>query len=111
MTIDYGKIVTNALSALVATVFVGAAAIVWTAATSVDTKIDDAQQEITASVTTLVEEVAGLKATIAALEKQVSRAAVSANRPVPTLRPDRGYQENERVRIQRDIRVKKEAAK
>lgn len=46
MEIDYGKIVTNALSALVATVFVGAAVIVWNAATSIDTRIENANLDI-----------------------------------------------------------------
>lgn len=46
MTIDYSKIVTNALSALVATVFVGAAVIVWNAATSIDERIEKANENI-----------------------------------------------------------------
>jgi len=111
VTIDYGKIVTNALSALVATIFVGAAAIVWTAATTIDGKIDAAQADITASVETLVAEVADLKASIAALETQVKRTAVAASLPTPVLRPQVGYMENQRARIQRDIMVKKEQAK
>ena len=46
MQIDYGKIVTNALSALVAAVFVGAAAIVWIAANSIDDKVKAAKDEM-----------------------------------------------------------------
>ena len=46
MEVDYGKIVTNALSTLVAAVFVGAAAIVWNAATSVDERISLANRDI-----------------------------------------------------------------
>ena len=111
MTIDYGKIVTNALSLVVAGVFASAAAIVWNGATTIDGKIDAAQAEITASVTTLVGEVAELKATIAALEREVKQTAVRTNRPVPVLRRDSGYLENQRVRIQQDIRAKTEAAK
>lgn len=49
MNIDFGKIVTNALSALVAAVFVGAAAIVWNAATSVDKRIASANAELKAT--------------------------------------------------------------
>ena len=44
MNIDYGKIVTNALSTLVAAVFVGAAVIVWNAATSIDDRIQVANE-------------------------------------------------------------------
>lgn len=56
MEIDFGKIVTNALSALVAAVFVGAAAIVWTAANSIDDRIQAANNDI-------VKQQAALKAT------------------------------------------------
>ena len=111
MTIDYGKIVTNALSALVATIFVGAAAIVWTAATTIDGKIDAAQADITASVETLVEEVAELKANIKSLEEQGARLARAANRPATLARPVPEYTQNQRLRIQQDIRAKKEQAK
>ena len=57
MNIDYGKIVTNALSALVAAVFVGAAAIVWKAATSIDDRIKVAKEDI-------LKQQAALKATL-----------------------------------------------
>ncbi len=46
MTIDYGKIVTNTLSALVATVFVGAAVIVWNAARRVHLFIQGSNDNI-----------------------------------------------------------------
>lgn len=77
LNIDFGKIVTNALSALVATVFVGAAVIVWNEATSIDKKIEAANGEIQtqqikleATQTTVVEEIAGLKQRIKILESQ-----------------------------------------
>ncbi len=77
MNIDFGKIVTNALSALVATVFVGAAAIVWTEANSIDKKISKASSEIEtqqakleATQTTVVEEIVGLKQRFEILESQ-----------------------------------------
>lgn len=46
MKIDFGKIVTNALSTLVAAVFVGACVIVWREATTVQDKIDNAMDAI-----------------------------------------------------------------
>ena len=77
MNIDFGKIVTNALSALVATVFVGAAAIVWTEANSIDKKINRANNDIEiqqvkleATQTTVVEEIVDLKQRIKILESQ-----------------------------------------
>lgn len=78
MTIDYGKIVTNALSALVATVFVGAAVIVWNAATSIDDKINRANQDIKeqqgsmmATHKTLIPEVADIKTKMYDIESQL----------------------------------------
>ena len=77
MTVDYTKIVTNALSALVATVFIGAAAIVWKQATSIDQKIEEAkgsirgqQVKLEATQTTVVDEIAELKNRIKTLESQ-----------------------------------------
>ena len=78
MKIDYGKIVTNALSALVATVFVGAAIIVWNAATSIDTRIEEAnagikkqQSSIKATQETLIPEVSDIKRKVYDIESQL----------------------------------------
>ncbi|MHC4160463.1 MAG: hypothetical protein ACYSSO_15465 [Planctomycetota bacterium] len=61
MDIDYGKIVTNALSALVATVFVGAAVIVWNASTSLDQRIEEANVDIKGQQDCLQEQQASIK--------------------------------------------------
>ena len=78
MSIDFGKIVTNALSALVAAVFVGAAAIVWQAATSVDDRINDANKDIIkqqsalkATQETIVPELTGVKSAIEELRAEI----------------------------------------
>jgi hypothetical protein len=78
MEIDYGKIVTNALSALVAATFVGAAVIVWNAATSIDTRIEDAnsdimsqQAAITATQKTIIPELAGIRKKMEDVEGQL----------------------------------------
>jgi hypothetical protein len=71
MTIDYGKIVTNALSALVATVFVGAAVIVWNAATTIDEKIEDANSGMKATQESLIPEVVDIKAKVYEIENQL----------------------------------------
>lgn len=70
MNIEFGKIVINALSALVATIFVGAAAIVWKQATSIDQKIEESKVKLVATQTTVVEEIAELKQRIKVLESQ-----------------------------------------
>ena len=78
MSIDFGKIVTNALSTLVAAVFVGAAAIVWQAATSVDDRINEANRDIIkqqsalkATQETIVPELASMKSTIEDLRAEI----------------------------------------
>ncbi len=71
MNIDYGKIVTNALSALVATVFVGAAVIVWNAATTIDERIEDASSGLRATQESLIPEVADVRTKVYEIENQL----------------------------------------
>ena len=78
MEIDYGKIVTNALSTLVAAVFVGAAVIVWNAATSVDKKISLANKDILnqqaalkATQETIVPKLVAIKFQVGEIENQL----------------------------------------
>jgi septal ring factor EnvC (AmiA/AmiB activator) len=78
MSIDFGKIVTNALSTLVAAVFVGAAAIVWHAATSVDERINEANKDIIkqqsalkATQETIVPELTNMKSIIEELRAEI----------------------------------------
>jgi len=77
--INWNAIVTNALSALVATVFVGAAVIVWNAATSIDTKVETAtasiietQVNLAAAQKTASGEISKLKAEINKLQEQIA---------------------------------------
>ncbi len=103
MTIDYGKIVTNALSALVATVFVGAAIIVWNAATSIDTRIEEAnagikeqQGSIKATQETLIPEVADIRMKLYDIENQLKSITQILAETEPTSRkvtfdPDRPF--------------------
>ena len=86
MTIDYGKIVTNALSALVATVFVGAAVIVWNAATSIDERIEQSNAGIRATQQTLVPEVADIRTKVYDIESQLK----SLNQILAETEPTRG---------------------
>jgi hypothetical protein len=71
MQIDLGKILTNALSALVAAVFVGAAAIVWNAATSIDDRIKIANDDI-------IKQQAALKATQEIIGKRLTEIVTKA---------------------------------
>ncbi len=77
MNIDMGKIATNAISALVTTVFLGAAFVVWDGVHSIDGTIDDANNAIIdqnislqATQVTLVTEIADLRNRIKSLENQ-----------------------------------------
>lgn len=78
MNIDFGKIVTNALSVLVAAVFVGAATIVWKAATTMDDRIEAAKEEVLAQQSalkatqeTIVPELTDMKNTIDELRVEI----------------------------------------
>lgn len=53
-TINWGQIVTNSLSLLVGSVFVGAGIIVWNAATTMDERIDEANNGIESSQEALI---------------------------------------------------------
>ena len=86
MTIDYGKIVTNALSALVATVFVGAAVIVWNAATTIDERIENANSGLRATQESLIPEVAEVKAKVYDIENQLKSLVVVLSKAEPTRR-------------------------
>lgn len=84
--INWNSVVTNAVSTLVAAVFVGAAIIVWDAATTIDTKIEAAtnnigktqgkldmtQQDLQASQKTMADEIASLHVEIKKLSSQLS---------------------------------------
>ena len=71
MNIDFGKVVTNALSALVATVFVGAAVIVWNAATTIDERIENANAGMKATQESLIPQVVDIKAKVYEIENQL----------------------------------------
>ncbi len=71
MAIDFGKIVTNALSALVATVFVGAAVIVWNAATTIDERIEDSNAGMRATQESLIPKLADVRTKVYEIENQL----------------------------------------
>jgi len=72
MNIDFEKVVTNAVSALVATVFVGAAVVVWNAATTIDSRIDNANAGLEVANTMLNKQQAALLATQDTIVEQIT---------------------------------------
>ena len=77
MTIEWNKIVTNAISALVVTTFLGAATIVWKGATSVDTKVQSTREDMTHLIDALSDKLGGYEVQIVSLSNQL--AVVIAN--------------------------------
>jgi len=61
MKIDFGKVITNALSVLVSAVFIGAAAIVWTGATTVNDKVNESKVELKSAIEVLTGRIAILE--------------------------------------------------
>jgi uncharacterized protein YlxW (UPF0749 family) len=71
MTIDYGKIVTNAISALVCAVFLGAMAIVWRGATTVDEKVQRNRQDLEHLVDQLSDKLASYQVQLTSISNQL----------------------------------------
>lgn len=70
MNID--KIVTNTISTLVTAIVVGACAIVWKGATTVDDKVNEATQELATQAEYITKAVELLEAEVLALKKVVA---------------------------------------
>ena len=84
--VQWGQIVTNAVSTLVAAVFLGAAWIVWNAATTMDQKIESAnkelitsQDDLQATQRTLTGEFADLRSEIQALQVDLAQLRSSVS--------------------------------
>ena len=69
---EWNKIVVNALSVLVATIIVGAGAIVWDKAMSVDTKVQSTRQDMTKLIETLTEKLSGYEVQLGTMSNQLS---------------------------------------
>ena len=83
--IDWKKIVTNALSLLVASMFVGAAAIVWNGATTVGEKVTASEMRITAAISILSEEIAINSDEIFELREMLAERGYEVNYPPPNI--------------------------
>lgn len=116
--IDWSKVLTNAISLLVATVFVGAAAILWNQGDKIKTEVADTTDGLQATQHELSHEIAHLTVALDTLRKQLEQFAeslpdnVQPDLPDPRATdkkwfavPKLGSQkiESERERIIRDI--------
>jgi hypothetical protein len=72
MNMEWNKIVTNAISALVVAVFLGAATIVWRGATSVDDKVQTTREDMQYLITSLSEKLATHQVQLGALSNQMA---------------------------------------
>jgi len=70
--IEWNKIVTNAISALVVAVFLGASTIVWKGATSVDDKVQGTRRDMTHLIDSLSGKLAGYEVQLESLSNQLS---------------------------------------
>jgi hypothetical protein len=71
MKIDWDKIVTQAITALVVAVFLGAATIVWKGATSVDDKVQSTREDMQHLITSLSDKMAGYEIQLTSLSNQL----------------------------------------
>lgn len=71
MSIEWNKIVSNAISALVVAVFLGAATIVWKGATSVDDKVQNTREDMTHLITSLSDKLGGYEVQLTSLSNQL----------------------------------------
>jgi len=72
MNIEWNKVVTQAITALVVAVFLGAATIVWKGATSVDDKVQNTREDMTYLITSLSDKLAGYEVQLTSLSNQIT---------------------------------------
>ena len=94
--IDWSKVLTNAVSLLVASVFVGAAALVWRGVQGIDGRIEESVSEIRVTQQVIAPKVDGLEAKMNELVDQVNKIV----KAVPEAHPERPVKPV--VRLERD---------
>ena len=85
---EWNKIVTNAVSALVVATFLGAATIVWKGATSVDTKVQNTRDDMQHLITSLSDKLAGYETQLTTISNQLNdviRNQTNIVKQLPTL--------------------------
>lgn len=99
MTIEWNKIVGNAVSAVVVAIILGAATIVWKGATSVDDKVQATREDMTHLITALSDKLGGYEVQITSLSNQLAgleviirqqaRSGVTVNPPTTLVIPQK----------------------
>ena len=82
LKVEWNKIVTNAISTLVVAVFVGAGAIVWEGATSVDAKVQSNKENMTFLIEALSDKLAAYEVQMASLSNQLEIVIRNQSDPV-----------------------------
>lgn len=72
MKIEYEKVVTNAVSALVVATFMGAAAIVWRGATTVDSKVQQTRADMEHLINSLSDQLSGYQYQLTTISNQLN---------------------------------------
>jgi len=72
LKVEWNKIVTNAISTLVVAVFVGAMAIVWNSAMTVDTKVQSTREDMTHLIDTLSDKLAAYEVQLTFFSNQLT---------------------------------------
>lgn len=87
MKIDFNKIVTQAITALVVAVFLGAATIVWKGATSVDDKVQNTRDDLQHLITSLSDKLAGYEIQLTSFSNQLRIVANNQSNILTVFRP------------------------
>ena len=82
LKVEWNKIVTNAISTLVVAVFVGAGAIVWEGATSVDAKVQSNKENMTFLIEALSDKLAVYEIQMFSLSNQLEIVIRNQSDPV-----------------------------
>lgn len=84
MKIEWDKIITNAISALVVAVFLGAATIVWKGATSVDNKVQSTREDMQHLITAISDQLAEHRVQLNNLSNQLATFIAEADKSTIT---------------------------
>ena len=87
MNIDWNKIVTQAITALVVGTFMGAAAIVWKGATTVDTKVQATRDDMSHLINALSDKLAGYETQLTTISNQLAAVLKQTSVPVAVHNP------------------------
>jgi hypothetical protein len=82
LKVEWSKIITNAISTLVVAVFVGAGAIVWEGATSVDAKVQTNKENMTFLIEALSDKLATYEVQMSSLSNQLAVIIRNQSDPV-----------------------------